>query len=669
MDTICAVPFNPLALPIAPSHLVWTTTRPTDFLDFELITRRVAKAMEPQENALDFIKACTLDITPIPEWNILEFRFDEIRQKPGCSHAFRWLLRRVARFCPDYSSRFFPNPGLDLITRKLYEMIDRIANRALLELDLYDQREENASRPADIYRAYGLALRYAAEDLGSFQACDALSRLMLASPLPVDELENPDWIDPYTGEADSEYVQIRVKEPTSEVSGDGNLPQMIADLLANMDKEEASAFEEMLKIRGSSLDDYWAQFKEAQRSGYSDLAEPEDEQDEPEFDVIEKDFQFSEDLKVNFENVAELQKLLMLQLDALRQFVRAAAEQASKCFALGQGFDFKFLHQKFLKYPATRALIEQMTKLACTKKYLPRDLMAVLLPFQNSFAFWEDDLYLIRIPYDSGYTMAHWYQIHGDDYLEQFLAKEEVDYGDPQVNRQVGKIRFIPREEPGPADLDEFTWKVVFEQTDRYNKCEERRVLWAAEKRWPALIQKYMKTYLVERFLYSDAPLHGNMPMFRPVEYKPDAKWHPAYVTAEVETAILGEGGSTSAQAAGWNAWRDSIDPDANRTYQFHRRHGMNHAEAMNKFWEVVKSNRNRIKSVNQKGVILQSGRQIDWGIFLLKLKANEISMTINEMSRFLDEFLLKRKWGTPTLRVYLVERVRGEMAQLAPCK
>jgi len=674
MNTVdCLVPYNALQRRPKVGKLDLSTITNTDVDDEGLVARRVVTRIEPvRENAIQFVKDARFDKHPdsFPEWQMIEEYFDRIRALPGSAHAFRYLLQSAEGYRRETMS-WWPGlrNGADVPELCLYGMCKFLADKANAELDEYEDRVKDAYRPADTYRAYGIALRYATEELGSFSARKALARLMLASPLPVDELENPDWIDPYTSEPDGDYTYLKVKEPT-EVSSDGNIPAMIQDLLDSMGETDAEAFQQLLQARGSSLDEYWMQFKEAQRSGYANLPEPEEEWEEPEFNPIVNERElFGEDLKPS-EAADKLKYLLREELAYMKDVVEATAEYSGKNlrqFAADaeERIKSELVEQKKKYVPGivkARAWEEAWRRVHdffradkrtiwffnriqwAVARYAIPDVMSLLLPLQNSFGIWEDDLYEIRLP-RGRITLAHWFNIFGEEFLEPFVNRENVDYGDPQVNKKYGN-RYVSQSEPTLPELEEFVWRTVWTQNDLYQDSEKRREQWNEENRWEELVQKFCESAGIEH-------IPGKI---RVLKYKQDAKWHPAFVFAEVQTAIMGEGGSQSAQAAGWDAWRQAIDPDANAVYKFERRHGKKHAEAMAKFWEVVKANKNRIASVNASGIKLRSGRQVDWGVALLKFKAHEIPMTAPDFDRLLT-LLKAKKWGTPKLLALLEEQ------------
>ncbi|MBE0698170.1 MAG: hypothetical protein IH586_14715, partial [Anaerolineaceae bacterium] len=339
----CSTPYNPLSRtnhPTGIQTMMWkdrilghaAVIQPYSAFDCEIlaerkrvedeITRKAKRAaselekVEIEPGALTLVKEAVYDKQPenFPSWDMLHELFDQIIAFPGSALAFKYLLVNAAQFRADCitKQKVFPNVGVDLLRAKLDGMIERIASAVQVELGVWDagepvsEREMKYYRPADIYRRYGLALRYAVEELGSFQAKDALNELMCATTLPIDELENPAWVDPYTGEGDKGYEIIRVRGSESELSSDGNLPATLADLIDNLGEEGASQFHKDLERLGMSVGDYWRQCIEAQRSGFSPLPEPEDEREEAEFDVIEKDFTGQGDLRVDHDEYVKV---------------------------------------------------------------------------------------------------------------------------------------------------------------------------------------------------------------------------------------------------------------------------------------------------------------------------------------------------------------------------
>lgn len=553
-------------------------------------------------------------------WTLLEEKWDEIISRPGAGIALTELL---------VYSEWLTNQEQDddaahILFNNMLGMFSKIVFAARSRLTIYREilasnREHKGERgyepleiddrPADIYRDFGGALRWIWTNYTEENARRVLAELQLETTMPLNELDNPDWIDAYTGRGDAAYEQIRLKK--SEVSSDGNIPMYVADLMEDLGYGSVERFE---TLNGCSMDEYNRQRLEAQRSGYNEAVGQELEQENgaDDYDSLEKDFQFNSDLKVEWDTVKALQLRFADEIKGVRGQIDAAGKAFEEWLKVQKNaekrtkYDWDVAHQRFLAAKETKAFLKAAQKFLSGG--LPQELMAIMLPLQNTFGFWEDDLYTLTIPRSGvGYSLANWYEVFGDEFLEQYMGSEDSpNYDD------------VPMEL-----LDQIAWELTAQMQDAYNKSEERRVEYAAKKG---------------------------------LKYKTDTRWTAAFVNAEVQTAIMGEGGNNSAQAAGWDAWRAGIDPEANRVFKRLVAKGSTQKEAMAEFWKVVNANRNKIATVNRDGITLKSGRKIDWGIARLKITQGEIVLDLAETNRLIE--LLKKFSIGGTLMPTLVKRV-----------
>jgi hypothetical protein len=94
---------------------------------------------------------------------------------------------------------------------------------------------------------------------------------------------------------------------------------------------------------------------------------------------------------------------------------------------------------------------------------------------------------------------------------------------------------------------------------------------------------------------------------------------------------------------AGWEAWRQHKNPTANAAYHFALTQGMTRQEAMQQFWKVTRAV--GITNISAHGLTLTSGRFVDWRIAAMKLKGNEIALSLSDRAR-LKDLLVSKKWG-----------------------
>jgi hypothetical protein len=778
-------PYLPLARTIVPSigklvSFVWKDQHVEElkklfFANDKLVTtfkaaqaaRRLQADQPATIGAFDFIATHL----PAPAWRILDGHWAEIVALPCSAMIMRELLKGVETYRQNFALLHKFGPELDAPWRRMYAMIEKIARAAEVELDAYDELERQrheakrkrqkftadykGKRPADIYRRYGLALRYAVEFLGSFRAKRALNALMLSVTIPVDELENPAWVDSYTGEGDPDYEFLRVRELKTDygsgadaVSSDGNLPVVVADLIENLGGQKKD-FQDTLQRMGMTLNDYWKQFLEAQRSGFTMAPEIGEQAFDDDTDSIEKDFEFKADLMVDqgtvdiiksrmekeLRTVKELMEQTASEVAALRDMDRAykhlgvliAAHKPNmgqvargviqaelynlvqmmiaEIVVIKTRYEKEFMGEEHpllegpiknlsFKYPVdtTKTSLGYLMELLGKKKkaifgitwdmarvrffgnwnvktlistfsgwgveevYEPKDLMAALLPYQNAYGFREDDeedelaqyfdLSRFRIHWKWGGNLHAFMEQHGEIFLEQFTTG--------------GGAGIVASADPDGDTLEHWTNDVVAERQRTLlskNGAKVWRLVYAghtgtaAEKKAVA-DQWFTKIYSEERA--------AELEHLKAIGIKPNQRNNREFIEAEVEAAILGDGGKDGPQQAGWDAYRQKIDPEANMAFkrelklQRNAGKGISEAtvEAMKVFWVEVDRNKNRLDHPDKNGLVLRSGRHVDWGIVKLKLDKGEIPTNAQEMRRLL-KYLENNKYAT-WFQVYL---------------
>jgi hypothetical protein len=211
------------------------------------------------------------------------------------------------------------------------------------------------------------------------------------------------------------------------------------------------------ELNGCSVSEYNRQRLEAQRSGYNEAVGQELELESDDEDSLEKDFQFNGDLKVDYDTVKALQLRFAHEIKGIREAMDRAGEAFEEWLKEQENaekrtkYDWDAAHQRFLAAKETKAFLKAAQKFLSSG--LPQELMAVMLPLQNTFGFWEDDLYTLTIPRSGvGYSLANWYEVFGDEFLEQYMGSEDSpNYDD------------VPMEL-----LDQIAWELTFQMQDAY---------------------------------------------------------------------------------------------------------------------------------------------------------------------------------------------------------
>lgn len=794
LNSVCQLAvFNPLMRTTVPENMLWGSATvyhdPVDDIGMEVRAALAMKAVQSENpappDAVDFIQSHRHDNYPdsYPGWQMMEDLWAEIIAHPASGMILKELLYGEEYFRVNYAMYGGLNPQVDVLWQQMYLMIKTIADAATAELALYEAlvAEEEAAekrgekvtislrgkRPADIYRRYGAALLYATQNLGSFQAKEALNGLRLSVTIPEDELLAPAWVDGYTGAVEQDYEILRVRDHTADLSSDGNLPATLADLMENLGDAGRESFGENLKSLGMDLSDYWRQFIQAQRSGFTMAPEPEETAFDDDTDSIEKDFEFKADLTKDNAAVDAIRKACEIELRGVRELMSLTAQDVARVreahnrlrdltqlilAAYERGLSEFMKHpavepfyrvlwdtidlveynirmtqsvyardfpdglvrvereMSFLpfKYPIdpkktslgylhdllekkieklfavtwdmararfftsrpVKDLIWQFNEWAMKGQYEPKDLMTVLLPYQNAFGFREDeadeydhnavyDLQCFRVPHEWGVTLHGFLENFGDAFLDQFLTG--------------GGAGIQPSQDPSGYALEVWTndlvaerkrvylspkaaklWRKVFRETE--GTTGEKKA--AADKAFDA-------AYTIDR--------SAEVARIKALGLKPNNRNLREFIEAEVEAALLGDGGQNGPQQAGWDAYRNKVDPRANREYKkvlaLTRKAGKSWKDAnqaaMIAFWEAVDRNRNAIDHPTKNGLVLRSGRAIDWGITKLKLQKGELVTDATELKRLLRYLEVNRfaGWFQPFLKQHIarLEEPEGE--------
>jgi hypothetical protein len=556
-------------------------------------------------------------------------------------------------------------------------------------MDAYLERREGAQRPADIYRTFGPALRYATHTLGSFAARKMMQELSLQTTMPFSELDNPDWIDPYTGRGEKKYEQVRVRKV--ELSSDGNsdeMPVILADLLETLEEGGVTTYgfkngqlvkEQMEPMDKKTepprwLESWWDEFDNAQRGGFNAEADEGDEHVEPEFDVIDKDFEGKSEFEFT-EALDGLRALYAKELAEMRNIVR---EYSDGLTILRRNPEIvahatKWVQSLIRHSPPFVRFLKFMRAIAHEQE--PQDLLALILPFQTETGYTLEDLSTIKIPGQCR-DLDEYYRMYQDQILDQFQDEP-------------GRMG----SEPTGDELDEFVSEEIHERVrvylsplgnlkyhqayrdfkpeKNYKTAREFQAarldaawaaFWEAQKR-SMVGQRYLphaKVAWKEVYASTKNETYAWKAFWSECATQRDARYTPEFVEAEIMAAVMGDGSQGSAFKAGWDAWRSKIDPEANRAYHAAMREGKKSGEAMQVFWREVEARKNVIASITKDGVKLANGRVIDWGITRLKITKGEIKLTLQEKERLLAA-LVSKNWGLQ-IRTLLQQLIQKEL-------
>jgi hypothetical protein len=130
----------------------------------------------------------------------------------------------------------------------------------------------------------------------------------------------------------------------------------------------------------------------------------------------------------------------------------------------------------------------------------------------------------------------------------------------------------------------------------------------------------------------------------------------PEYIRGYMEAAFGAKDGDTAnCIAAGWDGWRQMKSPEGNLAYHKALKSGAQPKEAMKAFWAIInkaerKIKEGRIVGIKSTGLTLSNSRFVDWHIATLKLKNDELLLTVDDLVK-LKGILVEHKWGGEFVR------------------
>jgi hypothetical protein len=555
---------------------------------------------EPQSMLSNIIDACRAN----NPWEVMESRYEQIIAAPDSAKCLLHLLKdaeNVRRSVGDRSD----------IAKELNLMVGRICMTAENRLNRYRDYEaatyawETARKrarklrasfdqprpkltegcwPADIYRAFGPAIHFGMQ-VGNPQAAKTYKSLVLESTLPVDELENPDWVDPYTGESEKREKPIAIRATFA-------------------DWEEEAAFIQDEQLNWTQED--FVAFQNAQRGGFNADADAAPVLFD-ETDTIEKEFQFTGDWSTT-EEAAELRSLLRQEIAALRKKIEAtfATYQVAAALTEGDLSDaIRETHTTVISSAEAKRLMRMLKAQASSRT--PQDVAAVALEFQSEFCWSVEDLNQIRV---NNMGLGDWIEMVGEDFLDQFqdaspnweeISQEEIDlYSDDTV--------FVQAFAYAPQKIREATMAI-----SDTNKA--LAYFWNAVSNWR-----------------SRTP--GD---------------HPLFIAGTMNAAIAGTTTHDGQIAAGWEAFRSGTCPEGNKAYHTARANGVPHSQAMRAFWQLYNQKfpkQVKILKPFTDGLLLEGGRKVNWHVAALKLAADELAIDKDDARR-LHDALVARSVGS----------------------
>ena len=533
----------------------------------------------PKPTMLEQVRADLVSTNP---W---ELNWAQYATQPAGDKAIELIFQDAIRVAEKYPQA---KSALDEMVRNL-ETVTRAA--------LDSAENVSGHRAADAYRAFARPLRLVIK--AGYPCQRTLQELLLAPSMPWDELDNPGWIDAYTGEVDPNADQIirfnkKTKGEEKKEAEWLSDPMAMVAIQSEEDFDQNDGLDDIFFDETDIATPMWKQiaddFRTKNLSGLKDEAKS---LIDDLHQVINKAF---EDQKIACEKFAEaLHELPVyheIGMGTFRLAVRASVFYPKYKLETDHLRNLSFNIYKsnkeaiqnirnvdvqgiFRSSPEAQAYIDFLNKKIDAEES-PVDIARMFLLFQHGCGFEEDDASQIRL---------------GGNYptLLEFIEENEDEI--------IGAGDSLWREEAVvQSEIDEFVDDSIDLIVDQGNSKS------------------------------------GNVVRT------------PAYLAGFFD-AVMGSDSVTKeqAEAAGWEAFRAWKCPEGNVAFHKARKAGKDLKTAMGNFWYLANkaeklAKENSIVAVSPSGLKLSSGRSIDWYIAQLKLKNNELNLSQEDRVRLKDK-------------------------------
>jgi hypothetical protein len=483
-----------------------------------------------------------------------------------------------------------------------------ICRKASKELSAYETAREGSKglRPSDIFRRWALPLRWINDHQGPQLAFDILRDIELEATMPIGELECPEWIDGYTGMTDPGYSPVE-KKIAAEIN-DGVEPSPSE----SFDSEEEMFANELEDSRSDWVAPVWAQ---AQQDGL-----PDDELINLQNEFAPLTQCLSNEIDRQIKRVNKMQITWVSQMvadvypdienlmcqrisDNVLNYRKPnypslieASEFAWKMFSKEQkdnirdmrGATYENVHEGILESSAVEEILHFLNEKAQTEN--TANVAVLFLSVQHGYGL--DDDHAEQIELTGQYaTLADWFEDYSDNLVEMLSGKSSWE-----------------RRETTRADIEAFSERTI--------------KMFAAQ--------------------FGDKSAQQ-------IDHRPE--WIKGYLTAFSN----GAKSSFEAVASAWESWRTETSLDGNAAYHQALSVGATPKDAMKAFWSIANRKevrpKEKVVQATQAGLVLSSGRKVDYHIAALKYKANELETT-PEFIEKLTASLKKMGWGKELLAV-----------------
>lgn len=452
------------------------------------------------------------------------------------------------------------------------------------------KKNSKAVKPVDLYRRYSDTLRAIMKRNGAYarDAQDQLTSLYLEQAQSDNELENPFYINSYTGEKEPEEIDERkVEISVPELKQLPVMSQIQTDLGWN--------------------DEIFDAFVKAQIGGYDE----EEEEELPEEDrgyvppTLTPDFIILSWLQAeSWKAIGAFNAEKSVVTSKMKKNVASFRTAMNTCYAVVTNpassselvdITYKMIssykdeamayrnnwNEEFMKLFRPSLAFREMIE--CIRQIAGQDLVtgaAVYVKVAGDYGLNHEDIQHISVRSDAYSTLVEFLDMYEDDI-------EELLHDSPTTLMSESNAR------PLIDLLEKGTFG--FETVDE-NGTEH--VEGAMEHIMPRLDADPSRT----------------------------ASWNIGYTKAIIDGATLDE-----ATDAGWVAWRKTMSPEGETAYNAELKVTSNRAKAMKIFWSVcpkeVPRPLDKITGILPNGVTLRSGRTISWTVACMKVRGNELDL------------------------------------------
>lgn len=468
------------------------------------------------------------------------------------------------------------------------EQARRIARETGTQINYRD-----VDRPADIYRRWMKPLRFIHQYC--YGAGSIIRDIQLEQTMPYGELDSPDWVDPYTGEVDPDAMLERVNFQTSEGSED----EESLSFMEAFNEEDEFTLEQYEERENEKP--VWMQIQDDMKVSpvYYDLVnELRNDRDllRERINKALSDRRREAVKRITDEAITKKHGSLTDVQKASRDIVenRQLTPLGQKVFQACAKTIWKERKTIFSDARATvrnseeaSGYLAELQRLA-DRNESPVDIAVLFLSMQHGLCFTESDSKQIRL---------------GTRTLYDFIEDNEDELLENMTN---------------PSGVSEIS--PSYEYIDNF--CEET-------------IRLYAET--------------GDADMAKARSSVSARMNHPFFIEGYIRAAtVLRNVTRERLVSAGHESFRQKVSPEGNVAFHKARREGKKHKDAMREFWRVVNSPNKvlpRIATIRSTSLVLDTGREISFGIAVLKVQHNELDLPESERVR-LKDILKQKAWG-----------------------